>query len=1059
LATRSRLLIWGLALLLSLLILPGRVSAHAHLIQADLAPNGHFLVPAGTYRFWFDEALNGSLSKIVIRNSAGAQVNTDTGTVNPANGEELDVRLPALPAGQYSVFWTSDSAQDGHILHGFYVFTAGGAGATAVSTTEPAGIIAASEPQLDSTSLAAALAHWLVLIASTLWTGALALEILVLAPARIRARPSYADLAERASSYIPAVVRYGAIASLVTNVVELEAQASAAGGWSGMVSGSVLQGMLHSHYGTYWILRMVTSFLVLVIAGLAPVGKPVAAMLAVRRRGTGTIAQGSGSRRPLSILLAGTLGFLGLLYLLEIALSGHAAAVSQLLFTSVLLDWLHLIASAVWIGGMGAIALALIPALLRPATTTPNELYGRRQSFLTLLDRYSPAAYIAVATAAVTGMFNAQVHLSSLSELFNSTYGRFLVIKIACIGELMFLSASHVFFARPKLRAMPLALTGTPQAEEGYASLVARLRVEPLIGLLILLCVALMGQVAPAVTVFSQPTTPASASSQSSQTTTPTSSAPSSINATVQKGDLTVNLTIAPPAVGQAAFTAVVHENGKLVTDGQVRVKLSVPSNASLGYVFVETAPQNGGYVGKGDLALDGHWRADVMVRTRDDPTEFRDVPFDFEIGLSTSFLEAAPATSGYGPATVKLTPSQDGPATLTVKLRPGLTVRYEVLMLGMPGMGTADYPATPSSNGSYTGQLLFEMQGATSVLIQVQSGNTWKIARNLIYDVDAAGKPTLVTASQVTTLAPTTKASTQAYNLSFALHLPYQALVTRMNNNTVATLQGATVTTGAKPHGVDVVDGTNLAWVTDFLSGDVTVIDRNTLKILHRIPVSLEPAHIVFTPDHSRAFVTNFLSNDVSVIDMHTYKVIGDIPVGLRPHGIDLSPDGRIAYVACGGAGSIYAIDTHTLKIIGQAPSGLGPLGVTVNPANGEINVTDSVGDAVYVLKPGSLDTIATIKVGKQPALMAITDDGSRLYVANQLGNTVSVIDTRSDKVIATIPVGNGPHGPDITPDDKYVYVPAINSGTISIIRTSDNKVVGVIPIGEGPNEVAINR
>jgi YVTN family beta-propeller protein len=407
----------------------------------------------------------------------------------------------------------------------------------------------------------------------------------------------------------------------------------------------------------------------------------------------------------------------------------------------------------------------------------------------------------------------------------------------------------------------------------------------------------------------------------------------------------------------------------------------------------------------------------------------------------------------------VQLTPSQNGPATLTVKLRPGLTVRYEVLMVGMPGMGTAAYPTTPSGNGSYTGQILFEMQGGTSVVIQVRSGNTWKTARNLIYDVDAAGKAILVTASQVTTPVPTTKASTQAYNLGFALHLPYQALVTRMTNNTVSTLEGATVKTGAKPHGVDVVDGTNLAYVTDFLAGDVTVIDRNTLKILHRIPVSLEPAHIVFTPDHTRAFVTNFLSNDVSVIDMHTYKVIGDIPVGLRPHGIDLAPDGRIAYVACGGAGSIYAIDTHTLKIIGQAPAGLGPLGVTVNPANGDINVTDSVGNLVYILKPGSLDTIATIKVGKQPALMTITDDGSRLYVANQLGNTVSVINTHTDKVIATVPVGNGPHGPDITPDDKYVYVPAINSGTISIIRTSDNKVVGVIPIGEGPNEVAINR
>jgi methionine-rich copper-binding protein CopC len=175
---RGRPLLWGIALLLGLCLFPGSVFAHAHLVRADLTPDGHLVVPAGTYRFWFDETLNPALSSIIIRNGAGKQVNSSKGTLNPGNAEELDVPVPALPAGQYSVFWTSDSAQDGHILHGFYLFTAGGAGARAISAT-PAAFSSVAQPTLDLTALAGALAHWLVLLTSTLWTGALAFELLV----------------------------------------------------------------------------------------------------------------------------------------------------------------------------------------------------------------------------------------------------------------------------------------------------------------------------------------------------------------------------------------------------------------------------------------------------------------------------------------------------------------------------------------------------------------------------------------------------------------------------------------------------------------------------------------------------------------------------------------------------------------------------------------------------------------------------------------------------------------------------------------------------------------
>ncbi len=288
-----------------------------------------------------------------------------------------------------------------------------------------------------------------------------------------------------------------------------------------------------------------------------------------------------------------------------------------------LLDWLHLLANAVWVGGMAAIALALIPALLRYSARGPRYALVGREEFLILLDRYSPAAFIAVATAGFTGMFNAQVHLSSFDQLINTTYGRFLLIKLFLIAEIMLLSASHVFVTRPRLRALAGSQALGVRADDLFSSLLSRLRIEPLIGTLILLCVALMGQVALNVTVF---TTPTAANTASSATSTPvTQPTPASIQGSVHKGLLDVTLTITPPALGQAGFFATVRERGKPVTDAQVRIRLSVPSNSALGDHFVETTPTKGGYQGSGDLVLTGRWRGrDVLVRTQSDPDEFR---------------------------------------------------------------------------------------------------------------------------------------------------------------------------------------------------------------------------------------------------------------------------------------------------------------------------------------------------------------------------------------------------------------------------------------------------
>ena len=127
-------------------------------------------------------------------------------------------------------------------------------------------------------------------------------------------------------------------------------------------------------------------------------------------------------------------------------MSGHAAATppSERVY-AVSVDLAHLIFSAVWLGGLLYISLALIPAA--------RALPERAQALL--LARGAPEfgaiAIVSAAALALTGSLNAGVHLTSLAQFATTAYGRVLFVKIELFLIMVAISAYHAFWLRPRL--------------------------------------------------------------------------------------------------------------------------------------------------------------------------------------------------------------------------------------------------------------------------------------------------------------------------------------------------------------------------------------------------------------------------------------------------------------------------------------------------------------------------------------------------------------------------------------------------------------------------------
>jgi YVTN family beta-propeller protein len=87
--------------------------------------------------------------------------------------------------------------------------------------------------------------------------------------------------------------------------------------------------------------------------------------------------------------------------------------------------------------------------------------------------------------------------------------------------------------------------------------------------------------------------------------------------------------------------------------------------------------------------------------------------------------------------------------------------------------------------------------------------------------------------------------------------------------------------------------------FVTNMVSGTVSVIDSRWLKVVDTIRVGREPFGCALTPDGEKLYVTNQSSDSVSVIDADRDYVIRTIRhVGTKPHGLAITADGKKVYV-----------------------------------------------------------------------------------------------------------------------------------------------------------------
>lgn len=340
------------------------VSAHALPVASDPPPGALLQQPPRVVTMTFNEAPEAALSYINVLDTAGRHHEVGHAAASPTDARVLSVLVANVGKGVYTVSWRTVASDDGHRITGSFTFGVQVLPPSRFSTQE-----AAATSALTAVGVAARAVYY-VAIVFLLGGTAVAISVGPQFWGRLRSTV--------AGAWLLAII--GAI-----GITDSQLR-SAGAGWDQLFHTSL------------W-----GSFATRLVPALAGAGALlIAARVSSRLQRWAMAAAGLGAA----------------LSTLADAAANHASAES-IPVVSVVLQWVHILAAGVWIGGLTALLLVI--------SALPAQLRSR------LLERFAIVAVGCLLVVAATGVLRSVAAIGSWHGLVTTLYGAIVLAKVALI--------------------------------------------------------------------------------------------------------------------------------------------------------------------------------------------------------------------------------------------------------------------------------------------------------------------------------------------------------------------------------------------------------------------------------------------------------------------------------------------------------------------------------------------------------------------------------------------------------------------------------------------------
>jgi copper transport protein len=535
------------------LALPVAASAHAYLVRTVPAASVTLSSAPPVVALTFDEAVEPRFALISVTDVQGHQQTAAPLRRSAADPDTLVVPLKRVPEGWYLVYWRAISV-DGHPVQGVFTFAVG-------PTPGPQPQFSAPHISQTATTTPLLIARWAMFLAVMTAIGLFVMRMVI-------ARPLVRRVDETNLRALSLAFVVASILGLIAIPVYLEESTAVDSLRSFFAVGALVPLWRTTAFGRGYVDMELCLALFCVAAWIALwVDRP------------------EQPRRSVASLLAvtGALGAAAAVLVFPGA-AGHAAQTAPR-GLSVLLDWLHLVTGSLWVGGL--IGLLVVWRSL--------PLARRVAGLIVCVPRFSNVAFVSVVLLLGTGIGATVLHLPVLSALWQTSYGKVILIKIGILGSTMPLAAVNLLRNKPGL----VAAGTNPTLGERPARLLRGLvsgEVTLVAGAVF--AAALLSSLAPPPPAFAE------------QQSAIARVGPGRVAATVKHAGYALQVLVSPNrAVAPNSFALKLTRNGQPVRNANVTLgfamlDMQMPSQT---YQLTEKAP--GLYTQRAPaLVMVGHW-------------------------------------------------------------------------------------------------------------------------------------------------------------------------------------------------------------------------------------------------------------------------------------------------------------------------------------------------------------------------------------------------------------------------------------------------------------------
>lgn len=383
---------------------PTVTQAHATLKNSSPANGEVVATMPSTITATFTERLEPTESGLELFDSQGQKVEG----VTPQPGSDdytMTIQVPSgLPNGTYSVLWRTLSNDDGHTAQGYFTFTVGTAADVAAVVTVPTDNVGDGPPQLLKT-----VSRWAALVGLAAFLATWPIWTIVVRPALApvwREGPQFARRMKRYALIAAALALLGSLFALVVQALALT---------SGTFFDKLMNTVGQTRFGHLWLLRIG----LIMLYGLV---LSACAWWFTRHRKVENIA-------AWVVAIALPIPF---------SLIAHASAQPMGRSVALAADMIHLLAAAVWIGGIFILATVVFPL------TRKLDPAQRRAILIVAIPRFSLLAIVAWLAMGVTGFYAGWLQVGNLHGLTTTPYGKSLLVKLILLVVILAIAATNL---------------------------------------------------------------------------------------------------------------------------------------------------------------------------------------------------------------------------------------------------------------------------------------------------------------------------------------------------------------------------------------------------------------------------------------------------------------------------------------------------------------------------------------------------------------------------------------------------------------------------------------